>query len=115
MSETKLFTLRMPSDLLREIDDAAQIENRSRAQVIVMALQSHFQPAVSRSRVPRTPAVKPAPVPKPDPLDIPGVVRGSEVEAPTEKPQSWITHDPATCRLIGCGWCKVIKGDKHGS
>ena len=41
MSDTRLISLRMPKELLTEIDLIAEVEKRSRAQVIILKLQGN--------------------------------------------------------------------------
>ena len=51
MSDTKLISLRVPNDLLDWADRIAQVENRSRAQVVVMALQSYCPTRMRKNAV----------------------------------------------------------------
>lgn len=125
MSDTKLVSLRIPEDVLLIVDQAAEADNRSRAQIIIMTLQEKFlmdsdllrpkKQRVSRGSPLNANEVVQKPLEpmndsdKPAIMDVlrlvPEVTRASELD------QRYVrsAHNPATCRLYGCLMCKAAK------
>lgn len=100
-----LISLRLPDDLVAELDAIAKAERRSRNQIILMRLENPMLVATRQDPIElaRTMLGPGALIPCADPRNL---TRAEVMEAVERKRAA---HDPKTCRIYKCGMCASLK------
>jgi Ribbon-helix-helix protein, copG family len=100
-----LISLRIPDELVAELDAIAKAERRSRNQVILMRLENPLLATTRQEPIElaRTMLGPGALIPCADPQKL---TRAEVMEAAERKRAM---HDPKTCRIYKCGMCAGMK------
>lgn len=102
MCDTKLISLRIPSSLLEAVDEVAKVEGRSRANVIVRAIQAGMVLPRNQEPITRSKAEKMIIARDPKPR-----VRETESAREVESPKATETAGRCPEHGVGCGFPKA--------
>lgn len=104
MSETQLISMRMPVDLVAKVDGLAEAQGRSRANVILRALEVGLGKQAVAEILPSSEVVQ---APKREPVQSASPMTSEREVIKAAREDSG--HNTETCRIYRCFACQAIK------